>query len=380
MATPLSLLSTRQTVYDKGGGQYSMRPPPSFANKLGVAMQGIAAPFLGNYNFAAEQQMLQLQQEKADMEFQKYLQEQGVGSIDPLTVMALGNIDPDLAKQYMNRESKSPYYNNIPETEMSVTGISGGKPTIGQSPESKIEQSIYKESASQGSKAAELAGRDVFRATSAIDTTFDAYLGFSDTQFQKFGLKPGQFLGLADKLTPSQWNEYKAGFKGASREAAALVARQLIPGVRAANITEIFAKSTAEIGNTSEGNARNVSLTMQNSFSNSLAQNIIVATEDGKSVPIQSITKDPKTGKIISSLLYKEKTEAINRLKRQYGEELNDYYLKRTFDKNPELLEKKTRNKLIKDAVKFKSEEEANSANLPPFTIVNIGGRIGVIQ
>lgn len=40
---------------------------------LGQALSGIAAPFVGNMDFALEQAKLQQQREEADMEFQKYL-------------------------------------------------------------------------------------------------------------------------------------------------------------------------------------------------------------------------------------------------------------------------------------------------------------------
>jgi hypothetical protein len=206
----------------------------------------------------------------------------------------------------------------------------------------EAEVGVEKEVASQKGKAGELAERDFLRASAAVDTAFDQVLAFDEEQFTKYGVKPGDYLGLFAKLTPSQKNQFKAAAVGAGRESAALIARQIIPGVRAANITKIFAKSSAEIGNTQEGNAANVSASMGNAFANAISANIDVVTENGKKVRIQDVTIDPKTGKTLSQLPYEEKSRAINDIKRKFAEDSRQDYINRVYKRNPSLLKPET--------------------------------------
>lgn len=121
-----------------------------------------------------------------------------------------------------------------------------------------------------------------------------------------------------------------------------MVARQIIPGVRSASITNIFAKSTAEIGNTQEGNAANVSASMGNAFANALSANIDVVMEDGTKARIQDVTIDPKTGKALSQLSYIEKGRALNDVKRAFAEQSRQDYIMRVYNKNPKLLQTET--------------------------------------
>tara|TARA_Y100000310_G_scaffold258992_1_gene267545 strand:+ start:1243 stop:2460 length:1218 start_codon:yes stop_codon:yes gene_type:complete len=211
----------------------------------------------------------------------------------------------------------------------------------------RIETKGAEAAVGQEAKAAELASRDFLRASAAVDTAIDQNIKFADVQLKKFNLKPGAFLGAGDKLIPKQWNKFKAGFQGSGREAAALIARQLIPGVRAANITRIFSKSAPEIGNTMEGNANNAAASMANAFGNALSQNIKVFDErTGREVNIQDITIDPKTGKPLSQLGFEEKTDALNRVKQEMSDKLNDKIIERVFKVNPNLLQEDTLKRL----------------------------------
>lgn len=208
---------------------------------------------------------------------------------------------------------------------------------------------VDKSVAMQREKAAELSQRDFLRASAASDTSFDQALKFADKQMDLFGVRPGEFFGALDKLTPSQLNEFKDGFLGAGREAAALIARQIIPGVRAASITEIFSQSAAKIGSTLESSANNVAASMGNAFANILSQNIDeVDSETGENVKIQDIVIDPITGKPLSKLNIQDKTRAINELKRQFANDLEDMYLIKSYKHNPDLLNPVTQVKVEK--------------------------------
>ena len=195
------------------------------------------------------------------------------------------------------------------------------------------------EAAGQEAKAAELAGRDALRANAAADTAFDAALAYGEKQMESFGTRPGELFGWIDKATPSQFNEFKDAFQGATREGASLIARQLIPGVRAANITKIFEKSLSSIGKTMESNSYNHGYSLANTFANALGQNIRVATEDGKEAPIQDVTIDKKTGRPLSQLGFQERSRAINDLKREFGNQVSQDLLERTYKRNPALLQ-----------------------------------------
>lgn len=286
--------------------------------------------------------------------------------------LIIAGIDPSKAR-IMNEERGivsggrnflQEQYNNIQQFQPQVpqTGIArpsgglviprrtpSGKPTelvdIGAETAIKraeAEVQVEKEAATQLAKAGELAERDFLRANAAVDTAFDQVLAFDDEMFRKYDIKPGDYFGLVAKMTPQQLNQFKAAAVGAGKESAALIARQIIPGVRAANITEIFAKSSAEIGNTQEGNAANVSASMGNAFANALSANIDVVMEDGTKARIQDVTIDPVTGKPLSQLTYLEKSRAINDIKREFAEQNRKDYIMRVYNKNPNLLQAET--------------------------------------
>lgn len=231
--------------------------------------------------------------------------------------------------------------------------------------EEKNRIDAQKGAMAQGAKDAELAGRDVIRASAAVDTAFDEHLSFAKRQKELFGTRAGDAFGIIDKLTPSQMNEFKDSFVGASREAASLVARQLIPGVRAASITKIFAESTAKMGATLEGSAENVSASMGNAFANAIAQNIEVVTEDGNTARIQDVTVDPNTNKPISQLPFQEKMKAVNDIKRGMREQMADDYLTRVIKEDPTLLKPETIKKFASGLPKFDSVMKGESTIAP---------------
>lgn len=231
------------------------------------------------------------------------------------------------------------------------------------------------EAEGQAAKAAELAGRDALRANAAADTAFDAAIAFGEKQLENFGLRPGELFGWVDKTTPTQWNEFKDAFQGATREGASLIARQLIPGVRAANITKIFEKSIATVGKTMESNAQNHAYSLANTFANALSQNIKVATESGKEAPIQDVTIDKITNRPISQLGYQEKSRAINDLKREFGIQVANDLLERTYKRNPALLEPQTVAKLVTSFPAFDSEAEGE-ASVPAGKMYRVGENI----
>ena len=208
--------------------------------------------------------------------------------------------------------------------------------------------SAEKETTSQKLKAQEKSGRDVQRAALATDTAMDEVVRFNEEQFRKFGVKPGDYFGLFDKMTPKQVNEFKAGAVGAGREASATVGMSIIPQARAVRMVEIFSKSSAEIGNTIEGNANNIASSMGNVFGRALTDNIPMETIDGKTVPIQSITPDPETGQMISEIIgFSERIDALIRVKRKFRDEVQRKYIIDVFKRNPDLLQEKTINELI---------------------------------
>lgn len=273
-----------------------------------------------------------------------------------------------------------------PATPGTSSGIPQAKfdPFTGdQIPESEAEIEIAKQATAQGAKAAELAGRDIFRASAALDTTFDTALNFGTEQLEKLGTRPGQAFGFIDKLTPSQFNKFKDAYVGASREAASLVARQLIPGVRAASITKIFAESTSKLGSTIEASSENVSASMGNAYANAVSQNIDVVDEaTGNKAKIQDLLIDAKTGRQISGLGFQNKTRAINDLKRNFARSLADDLNQRAFKRDPRLFKPSERRKLIEGFPSFASEAEGDKSVLPGklYTVIGNDGKLQVLE
>ena len=242
-----------------------------------------------------------------------------------------------------------------------------------------------KEVTSEQAKHAQEMGRDYLRATGALDTTYDYVFKFNQEQHEKFGVKPGQFFGLIDKMTPEQWNQYKTAAEASSKEAASLVGRLLIPAVRGAYITEIFAGSTATVGNTIEANATNLGETASNNLVAALSSNIMVVDDaTGKIVPIQTVTIDEKTGKPLSQLNLRDKTRAMNEIKRKQGEMTRQFHLTQAYDRNPELLDSETVKELVDGAPKFKNEdavwEALKTGKVYYGALVNVDGQIGVLK
>jgi len=251
----------------------------------------------------------------------------------------------------------------------------------------KEEQAKAKIAAgTEGRKEALKTSKDYLRVTSTLDTTMDTAFKFAERQYEIFKTKPGAALGFIDKLTPDQYNEYKAGWVASGREAAATVGRFLIPGARGANLTYIFAKSAAEIGNTIEGNAFNVAASMGNAFSTNLSMNAAVSTEDGKIVNLQDITIDKRTGKPLSQLPVQEKARAINELKAEHIKQLERHYITQAYIRpnGEKLLQKRTIVKLIENAPRFDSPEDValavNSYTIMPGTLVKVKGKLGIAR
>jgi len=339
--------------------------------------------------------LLQMKDAGADEETLKLAS--GMRGKDPASLMAAMDKAVDIVSKIRNqtpegqertfgstiagriiRDSQSPGGIERLQTEnpfgvkASKEGVSVDIPASPEAMQKEAEATAYKEAASQSAKAAELAERDVFRAGAAVDTAFDQAISFGEKQMENYGLRPGQLFGLVDKATPSEWNEFKDAFTGATREGASLIARQLIPGVRAANITKLFEKSISTLGKTMESNAVNSGASMGNAFANALSQNIRVETEDGKKINIQDATIDKVTGRPISKLGFKEKTRAINDLKREFAKELERDLMERTYKRNPSLLQPSTVAKMVLEFPSFTSEEEGQKA-LPPGRLFKVG-------
>lgn len=227
-------------------------------------------------------------------------------------------------------------------------------------------------------------GRDYLRVSTVLDRTMDSAFKFNTEQLDKFGTKPGQYLGLVDKLTPDQWNKYKAGWIGAGREGAATMGRFLIPGARGINMTVVFAKSTAEIGNTVEGNAFNLSNSMGNTFGTALANNIMTLDNNGKPVHIQDVTIDKATGLPLSRLPIAQRIRAVNDLTTEHVNLTEKHYLTQAFLRDPRILQNKTIVKLTEEAPEYKSWSAVDTAvdtgEIPPGTLVKVNGEIGAAR
>jgi hypothetical protein len=221
----------------------------------------------------------------------------------------------------------------------------------------KAEVQIGKEVDTEAGKVASEIERDFNRASATADTAFDLALSFAEKQYQLMGVRPGQLWGAIDKFTPSELNEFKDAFKGAGVEAAALIARLTIPGVRGANITEIFKGSTATIGKTMEANAVNISASMGNALGATISMNSKVSDVNGRKVSIQDLIIDDESGLPISSLGVIEKTRAINKVKREFISNLNDEFIARVYKRNPALLQPETVS-IIEEKLKIPQSKE----------------------
>ena len=210
---------------------------------------------------------------------------------------------------------------------------------------------VGKQVAGQAGKAAQTAGVTFQGSATAGDTAFDTMLNFHEVQLEKFKTKPGEAFGLIDKMTPKQLNSYKAAAEGAGVEAAALVGRSLIPQVRAVAITKIFRESTAEIGNTIEGNAANIAASQRNSLAQAMNQNASVQSEGGEMVNINDLIVDEKTGKKMSELSFEDAVRAKRDFLRKWEKEVNDRYIMQAHKRNPKLLQESTLKKLNKKDV-----------------------------
>ena len=201
---------------------------------------------------------------------------------------------------------------------------------------------VDKQVLSQRAKAQEKTTRDTLRAELVSDTAFQEVAKADQQVFDKFGLKPGSYFGLFAKLVPKQIVDNKAAALGAGREAAATVGMSIIPAARAVRMVNIFAKSSAEFGNTIEGNAANVAASLGNTFARQLSDNINMDVKGGGEKPIQEITQDPLTGKYLSELYGDERKSAMKRVKNLFIEETEKEYIMQTFYNNPDLLKEET--------------------------------------
>lgn len=228
--------------------------------------------------------------------------------------------------------------------------------------EAEANIAMNKEVDTAAAKDAEETGRSGPKAQSAVDTSFDAVMNFDNEQYEQYGIKPGDFLGLAAKLTPKQLNKFKAGAHAAGREASAIVGRQLVPQARGVNMVKVFEQSSAELGNSIEGNAENVAFTNGNIFANSIIDNITdIDVNTGQERPIQDLIIDPQTGVPLSQLPVKQRTASIIRLKNSFIRETEQLYLEKAFERNPNILKPESREKIIKSLPVFDSEEEGDS-------------------
>lgn len=211
---------------------------------------------------------------------------------------------------------------------------------------------ISKEVRSQQAKAGELAERVTLRSSATSGTAFDEVLRFNNENLKKFGFKPGAGLGILEKLQPDQLNRYKAAAQGAGREAAATVGTGIIPAARAVKMVEIFSKSTAEIGNTVEGNAANVAASMANIWGAAITTNFEIELNeknpDGsfKKSNLKDMIKDPLTGVPLSQIQYPEVLLAISRVTEEFKLKTEDHYLEKAFNVNPDLLQPETANNI----------------------------------
>lgn len=362
---------------------YQQAQRPNALEAIGSSMAGFAAPFLGQQWSNPYARGRGQGGGMGDMMNMLMMQQMmGNGRAKPAPVVPGTGVPP---------EGGVPPLEGMPEPFYSpLEGTMAGK-MVGEDPRSKMARDVYQkaqegkigaenQAQAQGMKMAEQTSRDYYRTTGALDTTFDAALQFSDEQYKKWGLKPGDFLGLADRLTPSQLNEFKDAYTGSTREAAALVARLIIPQSRAIQMVDVFSKSVSKIGSTMEANAQNIAFSMQNGLSNAIANNMTVTDDNGQKVNIQDTLIDKRTGKALSQLGAEDKRRAINEMKRDFGQELSTFYLAQAYVKNPKLLQKKSIAELRSKAVKFNNIEEMEKSNVKPGFPVLINGRLGVRQ
>ena len=260
----------------------------------------------------------------------------------------------------------------------------------------KVAQKGAVAAGSQKAKAQELLERDYLRVNATSDTSFDAVFEYNIEQWDKFGLKPGQYLGVPDKMLPKQWNTYKAAAEGAGIESSATTGRFLIPGARGVSLTTTFAKSASEIGNTVEGNAANTAFTKGNLFAGALSANIMDIDHDGNPIPMQDATFvlgteriDPETGRVtgkkLSELPLNERIIAINAIKQKFVREQERHYLTQAFIRQPELLQNETVVKLTKNAPVFETAadvlEAVRTRKVMPGTLVKLrNGDLGVAR
>lgn len=258
---------------------------------------------------------------------------------------------------------------SVTEKRITPTGVQTGKfervPTT-QEIQKETAQKAAGAAATQGAKAAQKAEVGVLRASIASDTAFNEVVRFNRVQFDKFGVRPGDFLGLFDKFTPEQINEFKAAAVGAGREAAATVGMQIIPAARAVRMVDIFAKSSAKVGLTIEGNANNVGASMGNAFGNALAANISIPMQDGTDKKIQDVTIDKKTGLPLSQLNFSERLRAFTDITQDFRNKTASNYILNIFERDPELLQPDFRQKL-ETAIEME-DEQGERALVDPVT------------
>lgn len=252
---------------------------------------------------------------------------------------------------------------------------------VGEETAAKVASQV----AAQKGKAQEQLERDYLRVQSVVDTTMDGMFDFGEEQLEKVGTTPGAYLGIIDKMTPKQWNRYKAAVEGSGREASGTVGRFLIPGARGASLTTIFAKSTAEVGNTIEGNASNIAFTKGNLLAAAISTNIMDIDSEGKIRPIQDIIIDPVTGKKMSELPNKDKVRVMNEMKHKFIRETERHIETQAFLRNPKLLQNSTIVNLTKNAPVFNSPDDVKKAVrsgiIMPGTLVKLKtGDLGVAR
>lgn len=195
---------------------------------IGKALSGISAPFVGDMDWALKNNQMDMQQQQADMEFQKFLIEQNFkeknqGGMSPYEMAIISKLFPEVdinsmmnpgapmqtpgmppamgptGPQSMSSPMSPPMSTpaGIPSAQYGMTGFKMGNMDFGQTPESKAQMEIAKEAAKIPAKQ-KAEGESLMEPTQLIGNLYNEALGEVSSKIPNVGASG--FEGIYSRL------------------------------------------------------------------------------------------------------------------------------------------------------------------------------------
>jgi len=234
---------------------------------------------------------------------------------------------------------KSGVFSETPESVGAGKGIEKVA-EIGTSGDAQIDYETKLQEAKEVSKTSTEMSSNTLRMMASSYTLLDTFLDRADDLQEKHGIKPGLGSGIMGKLAPQELDAYRDAFIGAGIENAAQVASVSIPSARAVRIVNVFAKSGPGEWSTIESGINNATAT----WKGAVAKDVVASPSD------YGIT-DPKILNNRAALAAK-----ANEIADKSAQEFKDGFLKKVYNKNPNLFSDRKERSRVGKLIEGESE------------------------